>query len=87
MGWHTCEFCPQEPTETRFKNTSSGDVNLTFTNGHRWVMPDMILHYVADHSWLPPQDFMDDVINGELADSGRVQTRGMSIGEVLEELA
>lgn len=81
MGFHVCEFCPHESVGiSRFKKTSSGDVTLTFTNSHKWVMPDMILHYVADHNWMPPQEFINDVMNGELADSGRIQTRGMSIG-------
>lgn len=85
MGFHICEFCSNKPVgANRFENTSSGDVNLTFVNGRKWVMPDMILHYVADHSWSPPQEFIDDVMSGELANSGRVQTRGINIGEVLD---
>ena len=84
MGFHVCEFCPNKTTKNLFQKTSSGDVNLTFINGHRWVMPDMILHYVADHGWAPPQEFIDDVMNGELADSGRRQTRALNIGEVMQ---
>lgn len=84
MGFHRCEFCPHFAGTTLFQNTSSGDVNLTFTNGNRWVMPDMILHYVADHNWLPPREFVEDVMRGELADSGRVQTRSMNtIADIL----
>ena len=82
MGFHICEFC-QKGTKTRFSPTSSGDVNLTFTNGHRWVMPDMILHYVADHRWLPPQEFINDIMTMELLDSGRRQTRSISSDDVM----
>lgn len=76
MGFHVCESCKSKDESNRFPNTSSGDVNLTFTNGHKWVMPDMILHYVADHGWQPPSDFIADVMNGKLETGGRRQTRG-----------
>lgn len=83
MGFHVCEFCERGKTDTnRFNHLSSGDVNLTFTNGHRWVMPDMILHYVADHGWVPPDAFIDDVMDGELAAGDRRQTRG--IGDIFD---
>jgi hypothetical protein len=41
-------------------------------------MPDMILHYVADHNWQPPEEFVADVMNGTLEMGGRRQTRGVS---------
>lgn len=87
MGFHACEFCDAvSVTKNKFNHLSTGDVNLTFANGHRWVMPDMILHYLADHDWLPPQEFINDVLGVELADSGRIQTRGimMSIGDIYQ---
>ena len=83
MGFHHCGFCPPDPVVNTFGNLSSGDVNLTFANGNRWVMPDMILHYVADHGWRPPQKFIEDVMNGEYADSGRAQTCNMTINEIM----
>ena len=83
MGYHECEFCTGASKNTnRFSNTSSGDVSLTFTNGHSWVMPDMILHYVGDHKWAPPPSFVQDVTDGTLASSGRRQTRGIDVATV-----
>lgn len=65
MGFHRCPYCLESVKEPhQFSNHSTGDVNLSFSNGHRWVMPDMICHYVADHQWLPPQEFIDDVMDG-----------------------
>lgn len=84
MGFHTCEYCVDKGIEPRFGHLSSGDVNLTFTNGDRWVMPDMILHYVADHNWPPPQKFIEDVMTGELAQCDRQQTRGMTLTAIFE---
>ena len=79
MGSHWCELCDGSYNNSGnlFPKTSSGDVNLTFKNGHKWVMPDMILHYVADHKWQPPQEFVEDVMNGELLRCDRTQTRDM----------
>lgn len=74
MGFHTCEFCFPDAVR-RFSNLSSGDVTLLFDNGHAYEMPDMILHYVADHHWQPPQKFIDDVMNHVLVGGERLQTK------------
>lgn len=68
MGFHVCEYCHNEH--------SSGDVTLAFANGHSWVMPDMILHYVADHDYLPPDDFIEDILHGQLTGAGCAQSKG-----------
>ena len=83
MGFHICAFCDNDSGNI-FSRYSSGDTNLTFTNGHRWVMPDMILHYIADHYWQPLQEFIDDVMTGKLAVCERRQTRGMSVSAILD---
>lgn len=70
MGFHVCEYCKNE--------TSSGDVTLEFENGHIYEMPDMILHYIAEHSWVPSKSFMDDVLNERLAAGRRLQTKGLN---------
>jgi hypothetical protein len=78
MGWHECEYCSHESAKKNaFNHLSSGDVTLIFTNGRAWQMPDMILHYVGDHNWLPPQKFISDIMNEELARQERIQTRGL----------
>lgn len=64
MGFHICEYCRNEREE--FIETSSGDVQLVFHNGHFYQMPDMLVHYIRDHSYRPPQEFIDDVMRGDL---------------------
>lgn len=81
MGFHTCAFC-SEDDGNRFSRHSSGDTNLTFTNGNHWVVPDMILHYVADHNWLPLSEFIDDVMTGELKVCERRQTRNLNMSAI-----
>lgn len=75
MGFHTCEFC-KDGEKGKYPNTSSGDVTLNFSSGNSYVMPDMILHYVFDHGWVPPKRFIDDVVNGKVLSSDRTQMRG-----------
>lgn len=69
MGFHTCEYCSEGVH-------SSGDVTLAFINGHVWEMPDMILHYVADHGYRPPSEFQGDVLGVLPAAASRGQTKG-----------
>jgi hypothetical protein len=53
MGFHVCEYCRDAH--------SSGDVILRFKGGKDWIMPDMILHYIEKHQYLPCDDFQRDV--------------------------
>jgi hypothetical protein len=85
MGFHICKYCVDVPNApSRFSNISSGDVTLLFENGNQWTMPDMILHYITDHGYKPPQCFIVDVLTQALAGSGRVQMRGMTSARVIE---
>lgn len=74
MGFHVCMFC-RGNKESKYPITSSGDVTLHFDSGRSYVMPDMILHYIADHHWAPPKEFIEDVMNGGIVASDRRQTR------------
>lgn len=77
MGWHECEYCLEANKKIGKNNTSSGDVIMEFASGRSWIMPDMILHYSADHGYLPPQEFIDDVMNNELLSGKRMQSKGV----------
>lgn len=75
MGFHICEYCGWEPkVKPRFSHSSSGDVTLVFDSERVWRMPDMILHYVADHNWQPPSEFVEDVMDHKLDDRQRHQS-------------
>ena len=78
MGFHLCTFCKPD-AQNRFSNISSGDVTLVFASGRSWEMPDMILHYVADHNWHPPGEFIRDVMNSQLIGGSRLQTKGLVV--------
>lgn len=67
MGIHICGFCTDE--------SSSGDVQLDFSSKRSWIMPDMILHYIAEHDFRPPDEFIEDVTTYHLIAGGRFQPR------------
>ena len=78
MGTHACEYCHGVSKGNQFSHLSSEDVILYFENGNSWMMPAMILHYIADHQWKPPQEFVDDVMNSKLTDTARRWTLDIS---------
>ena len=63
-GWHRCELCPpSSDLFTRFawkgQPTPVGVANVFIPgDGFLWVAPSMIVHYIADHGYRPPDDFL-----------------------------
>ena len=76
MGIHVCEY--KHTGECWYPDVSSGDVVLEFANNNAWEMPDMILHYVRDHNYLPPLEFINDVMNQPYVGGVRYQTKSLS---------
>jgi hypothetical protein len=70
VGFHVCEYCQQEgrlkePME--YGPFSSADVLLCLNPKRVWVFPHVgLLHYVTQHDYKPPQEFIDDVLLGSL---------------------
>lgn len=55
-GMHCCEICNKVP------GPANGQIQVQ-GEGNRWyVAPAMIAHYVADHNYRPPQEFIDAVM-------------------------
>jgi hypothetical protein len=55
-GWHNCPFCGNHKSSTQFQIRLKG--GKTFYDA-----PEMIIHYIIDHEYLPPQEFIDAVMN------------------------
>ncbi len=53
-GFHGCEYC-------RGKAEGNGQIRVCHANGTWYASPQLIGHYVADHEYLPPADFIDAV--------------------------
>ena len=56
-GYHTCEFCG--------KAWGTGIVGV-LGGGMLFCVPKMIAHYVADHGYAPPAEFVSAVLSGPL---------------------
>lgn len=67
-GFHRCEFCPPPADGLGFSERPSidgvalGSAEIRVHGGDAtWAAPDLIIHYVLDHAYLPPQPFIDAV--------------------------
>jgi hypothetical protein len=54
---HKCEFCDSQET------FDSGEIRVVGANGVVYAAPKMIVHYIEAHGYLPPQEFVDAVVN------------------------
>jgi hypothetical protein len=57
-GFHNCGFCE------RWKNGASGhgEIRVEGKGDVTYVAPTLIVHYVEDHKYHPPQQFIDAVL-------------------------
>jgi hypothetical protein len=63
-GLHTCEYC----------NQAHGIRNLGVLHGDLlYVAPEMIVHYIEQHGYCPPADFIAAVLKSPLPDSEEYQ--------------
>ncbi|MBA2808657.1 hypothetical protein E0500_014935 [Streptomyces sp. KM273126] len=77
-GWHRCRI-PHINNEERYPVTAEIDgqkislggaeVRFISTSGEWMIAPDLILHYVTDHSYRPPAEFIEAVIRKRIAPS------------------
>jgi hypothetical protein len=69
-GFHRCEFCTRQDGLSRTPPVSARDDGGEFTVGGAeirvagpagvtFAAPDMITHYVTDHGYRPPDEFLD----------------------------
>lgn len=64
VGAHTCEFCREAHGVGNFGVPSDG---LLF------VAPEMIVHYVEEHGYRPPAEFVAAVLRSPLPDTEEYQ--------------
>ncbi|MFE3541950.1 hypothetical protein ACFXK0_03130 [Nocardia sp. NPDC059177] len=78
-GYHGCEFCTSEilaeakgeMAGLRMYNElvglealGNGEILVRGAAGECYIAPAMIVHYIELHNYLPPQEFIDAVLNG-----------------------
>lgn len=87
MGIHVCSFCQKagsfgKTREMEFEPFGTGDAAIRFASGRVWLFPEMLPHYVAEHRFQPPAEFVDDVMHSEVRGGGFDQGSQVSLREV-----
>jgi hypothetical protein len=66
-GHHRCPFCraPSFGVEASRKGArttlGSAEIRVKGKEGKTYAAPDLIYHYVAEHDYAPPEEFVDAV--------------------------
>lgn len=61
MGYHACTLCPENELWS-LNNKPLGCANLWLPGDEViYVAPSLVIHYIYNHSYLPPQEFIDAV--------------------------
>jgi hypothetical protein len=62
-GGHDCEFCPvgsayQQERKGEKRLLSTAEIRVFSNDGRVYAAPNLIYHYVAVHSYKPPDEFL-----------------------------
>ncbi|WP_446447189.1 DUF7919 family protein [Streptomyces hydrogenans] len=68
-GYHACPFCFPRRLES-IRTSGAGEIVLGSAEIHvsaihgegTFVAPDLIIHYIERHSYLPPKSFLESLI-------------------------
>ena len=52
---HVCEFCNDK--------RGNGEIHVKGSHGYKFVAPSMLIHYIEEHGYKPPDVFID-AVNG-----------------------
>ena len=96
-GFYECQLCEKPPVgplifeyDSQKIKLGTSEIRVFASDGTVYAAPDLILHYVHDHHYHPPQEFVDAVMTSELPVSAEYQTRiegmGLKIGNTLRIL-
>ena len=71
-GLHHCEFCPSPiftkkdnkfvPEITRDCPSGNGEIRVNGNNGIIYVAPTLIMHYIEEHNYKPPEEFINAIM-------------------------
>ena len=71
-GQHVCEFCvaPSDiiSIDGRYKEmweyarTGNGEIRVQGEDGVKYSAPALLLHYISEHQYQPPQEFINAVL-------------------------
>jgi hypothetical protein len=67
-GTHFCQLCPQpKPGYVAVRNGTKitlggSEIRVKGNGGIQYASPNMIYHYIKDHAYQPPQEFIDAIL-------------------------
>jgi hypothetical protein len=67
-GWHNCPLClePEYPYRTEHNGRKivlgSAEIWIEARSGVQYAAPDLIFHYIRDHQYLPPREFIEAIM-------------------------
>jgi hypothetical protein len=74
-GFHECEFCAEPSFGVQLEQgdeqlwLGSAEIRVFALDGTAYAAPNMIYHYIVDHHYLPPAEFVQAVVEGPLPDT------------------
>lgn len=74
-GVHKCELCSEPTFGVRVQRgdeecwLGSAEIRVFGREAGTYAAPNLIYHYVVDHHYLPPEEFIRAVLEGPLPDS------------------
>lgn len=67
-GWHYCAFCGKRELQyawsERFNSKyslGSAEIRVRSDDGTLYIAPNLVIHYVLDHGYRPPDEFLQAV--------------------------
>jgi hypothetical protein len=74
-GFHVCDLCPGELTGRVARPSvaverggqlllGSAEIRVVAPDGKWYAAPELIVHYVRDHGYRPPNGFVEAVLSG-----------------------
>ncbi|HKD78051.1 MAG TPA: hypothetical protein VKH81_00050 [Candidatus Angelobacter sp.] len=67
-GVHICNLCTEIKANIHERNGTKitlggAEIRVKSKSGREYASPNMIYHYIKDHGYQPPQEFMDAVLD------------------------
>jgi hypothetical protein len=72
LGYHECDFCQKPPFGLQVERNGevltlgSAEIRVLGQNDTIYAAPNLIYHYVVDHHYLPPAEFIAAVLSSPL---------------------
>lgn len=77
-GFHRCNICRggnRKTNEFLQKDHGSAEVWVLANDGKLFACPELIIHYIVDHDYLPPKEFLEAVNSGPRPNSNAYHHR------------